>query len=115
MSKRTFHCSHCGVKLNAGFDKAGESFDCPKCANEVTVPGYVDNDDDDEQSQFWSALSPVRIMWFLYMIYAMGCMVVFLLEIASVETGIQQTTISAMMMFLVVCPYCIMRSIEGMK
>jgi len=34
-----FHCTHCGAKLAAELDEAGEEFECPTCQRSQKVPG----------------------------------------------------------------------------
>jgi hypothetical protein len=34
-----FHCTHCGAKLSAGLNEAGEEFECPECKHLQKVPG----------------------------------------------------------------------------
>ena len=34
-----FHCTHCGAKLSAALDEAGEEFECPECKHLQQVPG----------------------------------------------------------------------------
>jgi hypothetical protein len=34
-----FHCTHCGAKLSAGLNEAGEEFECPECQHLQKVPG----------------------------------------------------------------------------
>ncbi len=33
-----FECPECGVKLNAPYEMAGETANCPECNKEIKVP-----------------------------------------------------------------------------